>query len=85
MVNQQDLVIIDKAKMPAGKVIGQYTFLRDAGKKLADNKAILVKAADAPEAKKIQSRWRAYFKGNAHSRKEVSPDGKITVYLWLEK
>lgn len=84
MVSQKDTTIIDKAKVPAGKVVGTFTFLRDIGKTLAKDKAVQLTAGDAAEAKKVQNRWRAYFKGTAHSRKEALPDGKITVYLWLE-
>lgn len=84
MVSQKDTVIIDKDKVPGVRLVGAYTFLRDMGKTLAKDKAIQLVAADATEAKKIQNRWRAYFKGKAHSRKEVSPEGKITLYLWLD-
>jgi len=84
MVSQKDVTVIDKDKVPAGKLVGTYTFLRDMGGTLEKDKAIQVTAKDAAEAKKIQNRWRAYFKGVAHSRKEVLPGGKITVYLWKE-
>lgn len=84
MVEKKDTLIIDKSKVPAGKLVGAFTFLRDMGKTLATEKAIQIKTEDAPEAKKVQNRWRAYFKGKAHSRREVQPDGKIIVYLWLE-
>ncbi len=84
MIDRKDVAVIDKDKVPAGKLVGAYTFLRDMGKTLEKDKAIQVTAKDAAEAKKIQNRWRAYFKGNAHSRKEARPDGKITVYLWKE-
>jgi len=84
MVSRKDVLIIDKDKVPAGKLVGTYTFLRDMGKTLEKDKAIQTTAKDAAEAKKIQNRWRAYFKGVAHSRKEVLPDGKVTIYLWKE-
>lgn len=84
MASQKDATIIDKTSIPAGKVIGTFTFLRDMGKTLAKNKAIQVTAEDAQEAKKIQNRWRSYFKNEARTRKEIKDD-KITVYLWLEK
>lgn len=85
MVSQKDALIIDKDYVPAAKVAGSYTFLRDMGKVLENDKAIQVKAVDAAEAKKVQNRWRAYFKKEAKTRKEVQSDGKVAVYLWLEK
>lgn len=84
MVSQKDALVIDKAKVPVGKVVGTYTFLRDMGKTLEKNEAIKITAPSQPDAKKIQTRWRAYFKGAAHSRKEALPEGKVLVYLWLE-
>lgn len=84
MERRKDVLIIDKDKVPAGKLVGTYTFLRDMGKTLEKDKAIQLTAKDATEAKRIQNRWRAYFKGIAHSRKEAQPDGKITIYLWKE-
>lgn len=84
MVSRKDVLLIDKDKVPAGKLVGTYTFLRDMGKLLEKDKAIQLTAKDTAEAKKVQNRWRAYFKGTAHSRKEVLPDGKVTVYLWKE-
>lgn len=84
MTSQKDATIIDKNKVPAGKLVGAYTFLRDMGKTLEKDKAIQIKTGDAAEAKKIQNRWRAYFKKEARTRREVQPDGKIMVYLWLE-
>lgn len=83
MSDKRNALIIDKDKVPAGKIIGAFTFLRDMGETLGKNKAIQIEASDAQEAKKIQSRWRIYFKGRGHSRKQVSDD-KITIYLWLE-
>lgn len=85
MVNKKDVTVIDKDKVPAGKQVGEYTFLRDMGKTLTKDQALQLKAQDAGEAKKIQNRWRAYFKKEARTRREVLTDGKITVYLWLEK
>lgn len=84
MAGQKDITIIDKSKIPVGKVKGTYTFLRDTGETLASNKAILITTTDVTEAKRIQNRWRSYFKSEARTRKEVK-DNKITVYLWLEK
>ncbi|GAI82962.1 unnamed protein product [marine sediment metagenome] len=85
MVSKKDTVIIDKGKVPAAKLVGSYTFLRDMGKALKDDEAIKVNCLNAVEAKKIQNRWRAYFKKEACTRREIQPDGKIIVYLWLEK
>ena len=84
MVSKNDVTVIDKAKVPAGKLVGTYTFLRDIGKTLEKDKAIQLTASNAAEAKKIQNRWRAYFKSNAHSRKELPLNGKVTIYLWKE-
>lgn len=84
MVTKKDVHIINKSDVPAGRLIGQYTFLRDIGKTLSKDKAIEIVAKDAAEAKKIQNRWRAYFKGNTRSQREVQPDGKIKVYLSLK-
>ena len=84
MVSKENVTVIDKDKVPAGKLVGTYTFLRDMGKILEGDKAIQLTASNAAETKKIQNRWRAYFKGVAHSRKEVLPDGKVTIYLWKE-
>lgn len=85
MTDQKDALVIAKADVPTGKVVGTYTFLRDMGKTLGNDKAIQVKATDSGEAKKVQNRWRAYFKKEAKTRKEVQADGKVLVYLWLEK
>lgn len=85
MVSKKDTVIIDKEKVPAAKVAGSYTFLRDMGKALEKDKAIQVNCLNAVEAKKVQNRWRAYFKKEACTRREIQPDGRIIVYLWLEK
>ncbi len=82
MVSQKDITIIEKGKIPAGKLIGTYTFLRDVGKTLEKDKAIQVMAKDVAEAKKVQNRWRAYFKGTAHSRKEVQSNKTVIIYLW---
>ena len=84
MIDVKDASIIEKSKVPAGKVTGTYTFLKDMGEKLSKEQAISVKAGDVAEAKKVQNRWRSYFKGKAHSRRELLPDGKATVYLWLD-
>ena len=85
MVEKNNATVIQKKTIPVGGVVGTFTFLRDMGKKLKEEEAISVKADDASEAKKIQNRWRAYFKSNAHSRKEATlDDGKVIVYLWLE-
>jgi len=84
MATKKDATIIEKASIPAGKVVGTFTFLREMGETLTENKAIAITATDVQEAKKIQNRWRAYFKMEAKTRKEVKGD-KITVYLWLEK
>lgn len=84
MVTKNDTLVIDKSKVPTGKVVGTFTFLRDMGKALPNDKAIQVKAGDAAEAKKIQNRWRSYFKKQGKSRREVQPDNKILVFLWLE-
>ncbi|GAH45298.1 unnamed protein product [marine sediment metagenome] len=84
MVSKENIIIIDKDKVPPGRLVGTYTFLRDMGKTLEKDKAIQLTAKDAAEAKKVQNRWRAYYKGVAHSRKEELPSGKITVYLWKE-
>lgn len=83
MVNRKDATIIALDKVPPSKLVGTYTFLRDMGKGLAKDQAIQLTANDATEAKKVQNRWRSYFKGKAHSKKETT-NGKITVYLWLE-
>jgi len=83
MVEQKDANVIDKTKVPAGRAIGAYTFLRDMGKKLTKSQAIEVSVKDTPEASKVQNRWRSYFKKDAHSRRETQANGKITVYLWL--
>lgn len=84
MIDPKSATIIPKDKVPEGKLISKYTFLRDMGAKLTKEQAIQLKADDATEAKRIQSRWRSYFKKNGHSRREVFPDGKIMVYLWRE-
>jgi len=84
MVSKDNVTIIGKDKVPAGKLVGTYTFLRDIGETLEDNKAIQLTTSNTAEAKKIQNRWRAYFKKNSHSRKEVLPNSKVTVYLWKE-
>ena len=83
MVTQKDVTVIDKDKIPVGRVVGTYTFLRDMGKALAKGQALQVPVADASEAKKVTGRWRAYFKGRAHSNREVKGD-KITVFLSLD-
>lgn len=83
MVNQEDATIISLDKVPPSKLVGAYTFLRDMGKVLGKNEAIQLTATDAIEARKVQNRWRSYFKGKAHSKKETT-NGKITIYLWLE-
>ncbi len=85
MVNAKDVNIIDKDKVPAGKLVGTYTFLRDMGKTLEKDKAIQVKAKDAAEAKKVQNRWRAYFKGESHTRHEAQSDGSVLVFLWKKE
>lgn len=84
MVSQKDATIIGRADVPAGRIVATYTFLRDMGKTLEKDKAIRIKAADATEAKKIQNRWRAYFKKEARTRKDVRPDGTVMVFLWKE-
>lgn len=84
MVTKKDVLVIDKAAVPKARLVGSYTFLRDMGKALEKKQALQIKVADATEAKKVQSRWRSYFKGNAHSRKEAQPDNTLIVYLWLE-
>lgn len=85
MITQKDILTVDKDRVPLGKLVGAYAFLKDMGKALEGNKALQVPVEDATEAKTIQRRWRAYFKKEAHSRRQVQPDGKITLYLWLGK
>ena len=82
MSTREDASIVSMDKLPAPRIIGAYTFLRDMGKTLTKGKAIEIRADDAAEAKKIQNRWRAYFKGEAHTRKAAQPDGKVILYLW---
>jgi len=84
VVDKKNVTIIEKDKVPGVKLVGEYTFLRDMGKGLKDEQAIQIKVKEAPEAKKIQNRWRAYFKGKAHTRKETQPDGSLLIYLWKE-
>ena len=83
MITEKDAVVIDKSAIPTGKLIGKYTFLRDMGKTLAKEKAIQITTTDAKEAKKIQNRWRSYFKMQGKSRREIQPDSKIVIHLWL--
>ena len=85
MTEKKDVVIISKDLVPAGRTIGTFTFLRDLGEALEEGQALQVKAKDAAEAKKLQNRWRAYFKKEAKTKKEVSADGKVVVvYFWRE-
>ncbi len=84
MVSQKDATIVGKAEVPAGRMVATYTFLRDMGKTLKKDKAIRIKATDATSAKKIQNRWRAYFKKGARTRKDVQADGSVLVFLWIE-
>lgn len=84
MLDQKSVSVVNKKQVPPGKVTGSFTFLRDKGKNLAKDQALQIKVEDAKAAKQVQSRWRAYFKGKAHSRRDIQPDGSIMVYLWLE-
>jgi len=84
MLDKKSVSVIQKKQVPPGKVTGSFTFLREMGKDLAKDKALQIKAEDAKAAKQVQSRWRAYFKGTAHSRRDIQLDGTIMVYLWLE-
>jgi len=84
MVDKKNVTVIPKEQVPGAKLVGEYTFLRDMGKDLKDEQAIQVKTKDTTEAKRVQNRWRAYFKSEAHTRKEVQKDGSVIVYLWKE-
>jgi len=81
-MDQKDVVVVGKDKVPAGRASGAYVLLKEMGQKLEKDKALQVKAKDAAEAKKLQNRWRAYFKKEACTRRDVQPDGSIMVYLW---
>lgn len=83
-MKQESILVVARDKVPAGKAPGAYVLLRDMGQKLGKDEALQVKATDAAEAKKLQNRWRAYFKKEAHTRKDVQTDGSIIVYLWRE-
>jgi len=73
-----------KLAMPAVPARGKFYFLKEMGAKLKAGEAIRIVADDAVEAKKIQSRWRAYFKQEAITRK-ILENGELIVYLGRQK
>jgi len=63
---------------------GKYYFLKEMGNNLKPTEVIRIVADDEKEAKKIQSRWRAYFKKEATTRK-ILENGELIVYLGRQK
>lgn len=81
MKGEATVVKVALVPMPAR---GKFYFLKEMGAKVKQGEAIRIVADDAGEAKKIQSRWRAYFKDEATSRKVIEND-EIVVYLARRK